>query len=79
MKIHEYQAKALLAQLRRPCAARRGGVHGGRSRERPRKKIGGSVVVKAQIHAGGRGKGGGVKVAKDAAGGPRRSRKRFWA
>jgi succinyl-CoA synthetase beta subunit len=30
------------------------------------KKIGGSVVVKAQIHAGGRGKGGGVKVAKDA-------------
>ena len=28
-------------------------------------KIGGSVVVKAQIHAGGRGKGGGVKVAKD--------------
>ncbi len=31
------------------------------------KKIGGSVVVKAQIHAGGRGKGGGVKVAKNAA------------
>ena len=31
------------------------------------KKIGGSVVVKAQIHAGGRGKGGGVKIAKDAA------------
>jgi succinyl-CoA synthetase beta subunit len=30
------------------------------------KKIGGSVVVKAQIHAGGRGKGGGVKVAKDS-------------
>ncbi len=31
------------------------------------KKLGGSVVVKAQIHAGGRGKGGGVKIAKDAA------------
>src|SRR5207248_8661663 len=30
-------------------------------------KIGGSVVVKAQIHAGGRGKGGGVKIARDAA------------
>jgi succinyl-CoA synthetase beta subunit len=30
------------------------------------KKIGGSVVVKAQIHAGGRGKGGGVKIAKNA-------------
>ena len=32
----------------------------------PQRNIGGSVVVKAQIHAGGRGKGGGVKVAKDA-------------
>jgi succinyl-CoA synthetase beta subunit len=31
------------------------------------KEIGGTVVVKAQIHAGGRGKGGGVKVAKDTA------------
>jgi len=31
------------------------------------KRLGGSVVVKAQIHAGGRGKGGGVKIAKDAA------------
>src|SRR5205085_9997911 len=30
------------------------------------KNIGGSVVVKAQIHAGGRGKGGGVKIARDA-------------
>jgi len=30
------------------------------------KKIGGSVVVKAQIHAGGRGKGGGVKIARNA-------------
>src|SRR6266566_496143 len=30
------------------------------------KKIGGSVVVKAQIHAGGRGKGGGVKIAQNA-------------
>jgi succinyl-CoA synthetase beta subunit len=35
--------------------------------DRAAKQIGGSVVVKAQIHAGGRGKGGGVKVAKDAA------------
>jgi succinyl-CoA synthetase beta subunit len=31
------------------------------------RRLGGSVVVKAQIHAGGRGKGGGVKLAKDAA------------
>ena len=34
---------------------------------RAAQKIGGSVVVKAQIHAGGRGKGGGVKIARDAA------------
>jgi succinyl-CoA synthetase beta subunit len=34
--------------------------------EKAAAKLGGSVVVKAQIHAGGRGKGGGVKVAKDA-------------
>src|SRR6185369_17813392 len=31
------------------------------------RRLGGSVVVKAQVHAGGRGKAGGVKLAKDAA------------
>lgn len=65
MKIHEYQAKQILARygVRIP----RGEV--AYSKEEARQiaeKIGGTVVVKAQIHAGGRGKGGGVKLAKNA-------------
>src|SRR6185437_13713694 len=66
MKIHEYQAKALLARYGVPVP--RGEVaYNLDEAEAAAKMIGGSVVVKAQIHAGGRGKGGGVKVAKDAA------------
>src|SRR6204780_4345059 len=65
MKIHEYQAKALLARHGVPVP--RGEVAGTpEEAEAVAKKLGGSVVVKAQIHAGGRGKGGGVKVAKNA-------------
>ena len=65
MKIHEYQAKAILAKYDVPVP--RGEVaYTVEEAEAAAKKIGGSVVVKAQIHAGGRGKGGGVKVAKDA-------------
>jgi len=66
MKIHEYQAKAILAQYNVPVP--RGRVaYTVEEAEAAAKELGGSVVVKAQIHAGGRGKGGGVKVAKDAA------------
>jgi succinyl-CoA synthetase beta subunit len=66
MKIHEYQAKAILAQYNVPVP--RGQVaYSVDEAEAAAKAIGGSVVVKAQIHAGGRGKGGGVKVAKDTA------------
>ncbi len=66
MKIHEYQAKALLARHGVPVP--RGEVASTpEEAEAIAKKLGGSVVVKAQIHAGGRGKGGGVKVAKDSA------------
>src|SRR5262245_15564976 len=64
MKIHEYQAKALLARYGVPVP--RGEV-AFTSQEVPEiaKRLGGSVfVVKAQIHAGGRGKAGGVKVTK---------------
>jgi succinyl-CoA synthetase beta subunit len=64
MNIHEYQAKGLLAKFGV-------GVLSGQVAYTPdeaveaAKKLGGQVwVVKAQIHAGGRGKGGGVKVAK---------------
>ncbi len=66
MKIHEYQAKAILNQYGVPVP--RGEVaRTPEEAETAAKEIGGAVVVKAQIHAGGRGKGGGVKVAKNAA------------
>src|ERR1700689_3689078 len=66
MKIHEDQAKAILSQHHVPVPL--GEVaFTVEEVEMAAKKIGGSVVVKAQIHAGGRGKGGGVKGAKDAA------------
>jgi len=65
MKIHEYQAKAILSKYDVPVP--RGEVaYTVEEAEAAAKKIGGSVVVKAQIHAGGRGKGGGVKIAKTA-------------
>src|SRR2546426_1706974 len=65
MKIHEYQAKAILAQYNVPVP--RGEVaFTVEEAEVAAKNIGGSVVVKAQIHAGGRGKGGGVKVAANS-------------
>ncbi len=65
MKIHEYQAKAILAKYDVPVP--RGEVaYTVEEAEAAAKNIGGSVVVKAQIHAGGRGKGGGVKIAKNA-------------
>src|SRR5579885_3776773 len=65
MKIHEYQAKALLARYGVPVPRGELALSADEAGAAA-KKIGGSVVVKAQIHAGGRGKGGGVKVAKDA-------------
>lgn len=65
MKIHEYQAKAILAKYDVPVP--RGEVaYTVEEAEVVARKLGGSVVVKAQIHAGGRGKGGGVKVAKNS-------------
>ena len=65
MKIHEYQAKAMLATTASRCR-RRSGRHPGRGGAIA-ERLGGRVVVKAQIHAGGRGKGGGVKLADDPA------------
>ena len=66
MKIHEYQAKAILARYGVPVP--RGEVAFTVDEAvAAAQKIGGSVVVKAQIHAGGRGKGGGIKAAKDLA------------
>ena len=66
MKIHEYQAKAILANYKVPVP--RGEVaFSAEEAGAAAQKIGGSVVVKAQIHAGGRGKGGGVKIARNVA------------
>ena len=64
MNIHEYQAKALLAKY--GVAVLKGGVaYTAAEAEQVAKELGGPVwVVKAQIHAGGRGKGGGVKLVK---------------
>ncbi|PIQ97998.1 MAG: ADP-forming succinate--CoA ligase subunit beta [Nitrospinae bacterium CG11_big_fil_rev_8_21_14_0_20_56_8] len=64
MKIHEYQAKEILARHKVPVP--RGIVVEHRSEAlKAAQEVGTSpVVVKAQIHAGGRGKGGGVKLAK---------------
>ena len=65
MKIHEYQAKALLA--RHGVAVPRGEpAFSALEAGAVARRLGGRVVVKAQIHAGGRGKGGGVRVAADA-------------
>ncbi len=64
MKIHEYQGKELLRQFGIPVPR---GIAAFTVQEavEAAQKLGGPVwVVKAQIHAGGRGKGGGVKVAK---------------
>ena len=66
MKIHEYQAKALLARYGVPVPRSELAFTVDEA-DTAAKNLGGSVVVKAQIHAGGRGKGGGVKVAKNAA------------
>ncbi len=64
MKIHEYQGKEILRQFGVPVPR---GIAAFTVQEavEAAQKLGGPVwVVKAQIHAGGRGKGGGVKVAK---------------
>ena len=62
MKIHEYQAKAILAEFGVPVP--RGEVAS--TAEEAKNiafQLGGKVVIKAQVHAGGRGKAGGIKVA----------------
>jgi succinyl-CoA synthetase beta subunit len=65
MKIHEYQAKAILAKFGVPVPQGEV-VFSGAEAGQVARRLGGTVVVKAQIHAGGRGKGGGVKVVKTA-------------
>ncbi|HKI79841.1 MAG TPA: ADP-forming succinate--CoA ligase subunit beta [Ignavibacteriaceae bacterium] len=65
MKIHEYQAKQILNNFKVPVPDGKVAFSSDEAVNIAQNEIGGNVwVVKAQIHAGGRGKGGGVKVAK---------------
>ncbi len=67
MKIHEYQAKALLREFGVPVP--QGDVATTPAEAKAvAARLGGKVVVKAQVHAGGRGKAGGIKLAADAVG-----------
>jgi succinyl-CoA synthetase beta subunit len=66
VKIHEYQGKSVLASFGVPVPKGKVAYTAGEAVEAA-KELGLPVVVKAQIHAGGRGKGGGVKLAKTAA------------
>jgi len=65
LKIHEYQGKAVLASFGVPVPRGKVAYSFGEAVENG-KELGFPVVVKAQIHAGGRGKAGGVKLAKSA-------------
>jgi len=70
VKIHEYQAKALLREFGVPVPA--GDVATTPAEARAvAARLGGTVVVKAQVHAGGRGKAGGIKLADDPDGAQR--------
>jgi succinyl-CoA synthetase beta subunit len=66
MKIHEYQAKEILARYGVPVPRGRLALTVPDAKK-VAEELGCRVVVKAQIHAGGRGKGGGVKLADDPA------------
>jgi succinyl-CoA synthetase beta subunit len=66
VKIHEYQAKAILARHGVPIPRGEVAFNPTEAAEIARRLGGSVVVVKAQIHAGGRGKAGGVKLAKSA-------------
>ncbi len=64
MKIHEYQGKAILARHGVPVPRGEVAFTAAEAGEIARRLGGAIAVVKAQIHAGGRGKGGGVKLAR---------------
>ena len=64
MKIHEYQAKELFKKYNIPVPAGGVALYAQEAKSVAQQLDGFPVVVKAQIHAGGRGKGGGVKLAR---------------
>ncbi len=66
MKVHEYQAKSILAEFGVPIP--RGKVASNPEEVyRVAQELGGKVIIKAQVHAGGRGKAGGIQLAATAA------------
>jgi succinyl-CoA synthetase beta subunit len=67
MKIHEYQAKELFKKYGIPVPEGRVAFQANEALAIAKELVNFPVVVKAQIHAGGRGKGGGVKLARSAA------------
>lgn len=62
MKVHEFQAKEVLARFGVPIPRGRVATNVQEARQAA-EALGGRVVIKAQVHAGGRGKAGGVKLA----------------
>jgi succinyl-CoA synthetase beta subunit len=67
MNVHEYQAKGVLREFGIPVPEGRVATTPAEAEEATRALGSGVVVVKAQVHAGGRGKAGGVKLAKSPA------------
>src|SRR5918992_6391601 len=65
MNIHEYQAKQILKNYGVPVPRGEVAATPEEAKAAAIKLGGGTCVVKAQIHAGGRGKGGGVKLARN--------------
>ena len=66
MKIHEYQAKELFSAYGIPVPAGKVATTPAEARAIA-EAIGGTVAVKSQVHVGGRGKAGGIKIASDPA------------
>ena len=64
LKVHEYQAKALLGQYGIPVP-KGNVVHTPAEAKKMATEIGGRVVIKAQVYAGGRGKMGGIKIVNN--------------
>lgn len=66
MKIHEYQAKEVLARSGVPVPKNAGVAVTAEEAAQAVARLGGRGVIKAQVHTGGRGKAGGIKVAENA-------------
>ena len=65
MQLHEYQAKEILKENNVPVPEGKIAATS-KASEEIAVSLGGKCVVKAQVHAGGRGKAGGIKIAKDS-------------